>query len=170
MTGIRKAKTEDINYIEKIYNDILDMPNKTGWVKGVYPTKETAQKALEDGELFVMESDGQIAAAAKINKKQEKEYALVNWQFEAADNEVMVLHTLVVSPSVKGKGCGTQFVDFYENYARENGCKVLRMYTNVNNSAARALYKKLGFIESGVVGCVFNGIDGINLVCMEKKL
>ena len=170
MISIRKAEKEDINSVEKIYNDILDMPNKTGWVKGVYPTRKTAEDAAAAGELFVMEADGEIVAAAKINKKQEKEYALIKWRHKADDNEVMVLHTLVVSPVIKAKGFGTAFVDFYEKYAKENGCSVLRMDTNVNNQAARGLYKKLGFIESGIVGCTFNGIDGINLVCMEKKL
>ncbi len=44
------------------------------------------------------------------------------------------------------------------------------MDTNVINKAARRFYAKLGFYESGVIGCVFNGIPGVKLVCLEKKL
>ena len=46
----------------------------------------------------------------------------------------------------------------------------LRMDTNVINTAARRFYAKLGFYESGVIGCVFNGIPDVKLVCLEKKL
>ena len=41
---------------------------------------------------------------------------------------------------------------------------------NEKNSAARALYKKLGYTEAGIVPTVFNGIPGVNLVCLEKTL
>ena len=44
------------------------------------------------------------------------------------------------------------------------------MDTNEKNSAARRMYAKLGYIESDMVPCVFNGIDGVNLVLLEKKL
>ena len=43
-----------------------------------------------------------------------------------------MLHTLVIDPEVSGRGYGKQFVAFYEEYARENGCKVLRMDTNLS--------------------------------------
>ena len=82
----------------------------------------------------------------------------------------MVLHTLAVEPSRGGRGVGAGFVAFYEDYAREKGCSVLRIDTNETNAAARRLYARLGYRESGVVFCRFNGIDGIRLVCLEKKL
>ena len=44
------------------------------------------------------------------------------------------------------------------------------MDTKVINSRARALYQRLGYKEIGVVPCVFNGIDGVQLVLLEKKL
>ncbi len=82
----------------------------------------------------------------------------------------MVLHTLVVSPKENGHGYGTKFVAFYENYAREQGCRYLRMDTNEKNKATRMLYKKLGYEEIGIVPCKFNGIPGVQLVCLKKKL
>lgn len=44
---------------------------------------------------------------------------------EENGSAVMVLHTLVVDPDKKRRGYGRAFLDFYENYARENGCAVL---------------------------------------------
>ena len=99
------------------------------------------------------------------------EYANAQWRYpDAPEGEIMVLHTLVVEPAQAGKGYGSAFVQFYEDYAREYGCSYLRMDTNAKNQAARKLYAHLGYWESGIVDCNFNGIPGVALVCLEKKL
>ena len=61
------------------------------------------------------------------------------WEYEEEDKEVCVLHTLVISPGVGGKGYGKQFVKFYEDYALENGCHELRLDTNERNQRAREM-------------------------------
>ena len=81
-----------------------------------------------------------------------------------------MLHTLVIDPDTAGRGFGKQFVAFYEDYARKNGCKVLRMDTNSRNARARAMYGRIGYREAGIVPCVFNGIRGVELVLLEKTL
>lgn len=171
---IRKARQEDIKKVAKIYEAILDQQDagkaSIGWIKGVYPTESTAQEALEKGELFVYDEDGFITAAAKINQKQEPAYKEANWEYNVQDCEVMVLHTLVVLPGQAGKGIGSKFVAFYEDYALQQGCRYLRMDTNEINRTARSLYRKLGYKEVGIVPCEFNGIENVNLVCLEKKL
>ncbi len=171
---IRCAIKNDIVEVVKIYDKILNLEAEgkahTGWQKNIYPTEETALDALEKGDLFVFEEDGCILAAARINQKQEEEYANCQWAFSAPDSEVMVLHTLVVDPNASGRGIGSKFICFYEEYALKNGCHYLRMDTNVINTAARALYKKHGYSEPGIIHCVFNGINDVQLVCLEKKL
>ena len=92
------------------------------------------------------------------------------WQYEAADEQVMVLHTLVIDPLRKGQGLGKIFVRFYEDYARKNGCPYLRMDTNALNVPARAFYKKQGYKEIAILPCTFNNIAGVQLVLLEKKL
>ena len=82
----------------------------------------------------------------------------------------MVLHTLAVDPLAQGRGYGRAFVAGYEDYARAHGCLYLRMDTNRTNAAARAMYAKLGYAERGIVDCTFNGIPGVRLVCLEKRL
>lgn len=171
---IRLAKKEDLCHVAEIYEQIHDEIEKgaasVGWIRGVYPTLKTAEDALLKEELFVLEEHGKILAAAKINQTQEKEYAFVDWLYSAEPDEVLVMHTLVVSPFAKGKGLGKQFIAFYEKRAKEQGCKVLRIDTNEKNKRARALYQYLGFREAGVVPCVFNGIPNVPLVCLEKRI
>ncbi|MEE0514035.1 MAG: GNAT family N-acetyltransferase [Emergencia sp.] len=172
--GYRRATEEDICGVAAIYEKIHDAEEAgavtIGWERGVYPVEETARAALKRNELFVYEEGGRILAAAIINKTQVDVYAKGNWRYEASDDEVMVLHTLVVDLDAGRGGMGSGFVKFYETYAGKCGCSVLRIDTNEKNSAARRMYGKLGYIESDMVPCVFNGIDGVNLVLLEKKL
>ena len=175
MDKIRRAVQGDIPQVAAIYDHILTEEEQgqaaVGWIRGVYPTEQTALDALEAGTLFVLEQEGKIAAAAKLDQNQVPEYADAPWRYpDAPGEQVMVLHTLVVDPAFAGRGCGTQFVAFYERYALEHGCPYLRMDTNAKNAAARRLYSRLGYWEAGIVPCVFNGIPDVQLVCLEKKL
>ena len=171
---IRKATAADIDAVFKIYSDTHTFEEEgklqIGWIRELYPTRETAENALFRNDLFVLEQGGEILGAAIINQLQVEEYYDAKWHYPAVDNEVMVLHTLVISPFHSGKGLGRAFVDFYENYALDKGCKYLRMDTNERNLAARVLYKKLGFSECDIIPCSFNGINGVRLVLLEKKL
>ena len=171
---IRLATAADIPAVSAIYDKIHAKEARgdgtTGWLPGVYPTERTAREALGRQELFVLERDGAVLAAAKINQEQVAEYDLCPWSAKAPAEEVMVLHTLVVDPEAAGGGLGRAFVAFYENYALEHGCRYLRMDTNEKNLPARQLYKKLGYREAGIVPCDFNGIPGVQLVCLEKTM
>ena len=170
----RKATLQDLDAIAAIYDAIHSREEAglvvIGWNRSIYPTRTSAEKSLNDGDMYVLEEGGRILAAAKINQKQEDSYAEATWTHEAADSEVLVLHTLVVDPEEAGRGLGRRFVDFYEGMAAQNGCPYLRMDTNARNAAARALYKKLGYTEVSIVPCIFNGIAGVNLVLLEKTL
>ena len=172
---IRKAQVKDLNTIEKIYLDIHTSEElgkvNIGWIRDVYPTRATAEKALERDDLFVgLDDNNDIVGVAIINQQQVDIYYQGNWRYPAEDSQVMVLHTLVISPKHSGKGYGTEFVRFYESYALENNCPYLRMDTNEINQNARALYKKLGYEERGILPCTFNGIKNVNLVLLEKAL
>ncbi len=141
---IRLAKAEDIDAVERIYNLIHDEEElgnmQIGWMRNAYPIRQTALAALEREDLFVEESDGSIVASAIINQQQVPEYRDCSWNYSAADSDIMVLHTLTVDPKIKGHGFGKSFVEFYENYARINGCHYLRMDTQSKNTAARKFY------------------------------
>ncbi len=177
-TTIRKAVPGDIPGIAEIYERIHTEEEEgrvsIGWVRGVYPTEETAYAALERGDLFVEidEESGEerLVATAIINQTQVPEYDDCTWAYAADPSEIMVLHTLVVDPTCAGRGYGKAFVRFYEAYALEHGCHYLRMDTQAKNTGARAMYRKLGFSEPGIVPCCFNGIAGVQLVCLEKLI
>lgn len=170
----RRAEMKDLDAIAGIYSQIHDEIEagraQIGWIRSIYPTRATAEAAIHLGDMFVEEDGGEIVAAARINHYQGPEYDGASWSCDAPDDRVMVLHTLVVSPRHGGCGYGTRFVRFYEDYAHSHDCPYLRMDTNAINHAARALYEKLGYRETCVVPCEFNGIPNVQLVCMDKRV
>lgn len=172
---VRKATSEDIPAIASLYDDIHSREEAgettTGWLREVYPVRETAEAAVRRGDMFVQEDgDGNILGTGIINQIQVDVYSDGSWRYPADDDEIMVLHTLVISRRVKRKGLGGHFLKFYEDYAREHGCRYLRLDTNARNKAARAFYNKHGYEEIGIVPTVFNGIPGVDLVLLEKGL
>ncbi len=171
---IRKAEAGDAAAVAAIYARAIEADlageKQVGWVPEVYPTIEDARAALARDDLFVLERDGRVVASAIINQRQVDAYAGAAWQYPAEPRQVMVLHTLCVDPAAGGHGCGRYFVAFYEAYAAACGCPYLRMDTNARNRRARVLYGRLGYAEVGILPCEFNGIPGVDLVCLEKRL
>lgn len=174
MAIIRPGTEADVEAVTQIYDHILNMEETgkmtVGWIRGIYPTKQTAMAALQSGGLYVMEEDGMVVAAARMDQNQVPSYKDADWEYQVPEEQVMVMHTLVVEPACAGKGYGKQFVKFYEEYAMTHDCRYLRIDTNARNVTARKMYAGLGFKEVGIVPCEFNGIPDVKLVCLEKAL
>ena len=169
--NIREAVFSDLDAIERLYDDIHTAEETgsmtIGWIRGVYPTRETAESAILREDMYVME-EGEILGAGVVNRIQVDVYSGAPWEYET--DKVCVLHTLVISPKHAGKGYGRAFVSFYEQWAAEHGLPELRIDTNARNAAARRMYKKMGYKEIAVVPTVFNGIPGVDLVLLEKTI
>ena len=162
---IRKAVQSDMDGIGAMLSAVHDAEEAA-----IYPTRATAEAALARDDLFVLEEDGTVLGMGVINQSQVDVYAGAPWRYPAPDEQVMVLHTLAIHPAARGRGRATAFVRYYEDYARAHGCPYLRIDTNERNAAARRLYHKLGFGEIAVVPCTFNGLEGIPLMLLEKRL
>lgn len=172
---IRKATMADLPGVERLYEEIHDA-KEAGlipviWRRGIYPSRATALAALERDDLFVMEEDGRIVGSAIINQVQDEVYFGAPWKHDVPDEQVCVLHTMMVSPAEFGKGHARAFLQFYEDYALEHGMPELRIDTNDRNLVAQGMYRKHGYEEIAVLPAgVFNGIEGVRLMLLEKYL
>ena len=174
MSTIRKATAIDLDAVEMIYNDAHDAIETgritTGWIRGVYPTRDSAEASLKRDDLFVLEDGGEIRGTGIINQIQVGVYEGAPWEFEADKDAVCVFHTLVIRQDAAGRGYGGEFIRFYEDYARKHGWMELRMDTNALNLPARSIYSHMGYKEIAIVPTTFNGIPGVQLVLLEKHL
>ena len=172
LSMIRAATAADIDAIEAGYNELLLYEQEHGsnshWVLGVYPTRATAERAVEAGTMYVLDEGGRICASMILNSRQAAEYREMPWLYPAADDEVLVIHTLCVPPSMAGRGLGTRMVDFATGFGL--GMSVLRLDTNLYNLPAQRLYLKNGCRIAGNRHCVHEGVLGTDILYLERKL
>lgn len=172
---IRLANIQDITEVERIFHEILDKEaatiSYTNWVKGKYPTKADAQKALDAGTLYVGEDEaGRLYGSVILNHIQPAEYAKIPWSIDGEGEEVLVIHTLCIRPDCARKGYGKEFVAFSEELAREKGCKAIRIDTYEGNTPAAKLYQSLGYRLAGSTLFHFQNVIWETLICLEKKI
>jgi len=172
---IRLATEADLPAVARIYEEVLTQEDRrpasyTNWQRGKYPTVHTARSALEQGELFVAEEEGDLYAAVVLNSVQLPEYSLIPWSFPAAPQQVGVIHTLVISPRWSGRGKARALVAFCEEECRRQGRTVMRLDTYEGNLPAVSMYPKLGYRQAGATEFFFQGFIHEVLVCFEKRL
>lgn len=77
----------------------------------------------------------------------------------------MKVRSLVVDPSMQGRGYGRLLMGFAEDLARERGVDAVELFTNVMMWENVAMYEKLGFGETGR-----RTEEGFERVFFRKKL
>lgn len=172
---IRLCCEGDLAAVGQIYEEILTEEDKrpasfTNWQRGAYPTVHHARRAMEAGELWVGEEQGEVYGAFVLNRSQLPEYDNIPWQFAAEGEKVAVIHTLVVSPRWAGQGKAAEMVAFCEEESRRRGCTVMRLDTYEGNLPANRLYPKLGYRLAGATEFFFQGFIHEILNCYEKEL
>lgn len=171
---IRRANFDDVNNVEKLYNDVLDYEAEndsyTNWQKGLYPTRKYAETAISLGSLYVGIENDELVGSVILNHIQPEEYTKVNWKVKVEENDVMVIHTLCIKPNCRKMGFGTRFVDFSERLAKGYSCNVMRLDTYEGNIPAATLYTKLGYRYVGSVEVNFQNVIFETLKCFEKEI
>ncbi|MCD8355534.1 MAG: GNAT family N-acetyltransferase [Clostridia bacterium] len=172
---VRKAVLADLDGIEKNYVELLTHEKEHGaftvWQLGVYPTRETAEKSLSNGSLYVIERENEICASMILNQVQPKEYNIIKWKCDANAEEVMVVHLLCVPPLQGGCGFGTEMIHFAIEKGKQLNCKAIRLDTGLQNKPAIALYTKLGFELAGTANMFIGGtIEHKNHLFFELKI
>ena len=171
---IRKATKNDLDWIEASYTELLireaTRGSHTNWQLGVYPTRETAQKSLDEQTLYVLEEEDGLCGSMILNQTQPEVYDQISWSFLAEPEEVLLIHTLCIPPSKAGRGFGKAMVCFAEEEAREMGCKAIRLDTYIGNKPAASLYRSLGYRYAGKAATLHEGVIPEELIFFEKKV
>lgn len=172
---IRKAALSDIDLIEDTYNEHFryELEHKafTVFKKGVYPTRQDAEKAIRSDTLYVYETDHNIVGSMIADHIQPVEYSCIPWERNCKNDKVMVIHLLMVRPSMAGKGIATSLVKYAVELAKNHSCEVLRLDTGSQNIPALSLYQKSGFqIVATAPKKVGDVIEHNNHLFLEKLL
>lgn len=153
---ITEGQSSDLDELERLYDELNDYLqigiNYPGYLKGIYPTRATAEWGLTAGGLFVLRVGGDIAGSVILNNHNiNKAYRQVNWGVDASDEDIIIIYTLVVHPRYMKRGVATALMEHAEHYAKRLSAKSIRLDVAIQNTPAIALYEKRGYIYRGTV-------------------
>lgn len=144
---ICKAQKDDFDKIRKLYWDLIDQEKEEQsfphWKKKIHPSDEMIENSIDNGEMYVLTDEGDVAACVIANGKKVDGYADVPWQIET--DAVIVIHVLAVHPHHRGKGLARKLMEKVIEQERANDIKAIRLDVIENNTMAEKLYQKLGF-------------------------
>ena len=108
---IEKAVIDDLEEIMKFYDMMCIELGKADFLpsgnKGGFPSEEMLKDSIFSENLFVGRENGIIMAAYIMNNTSDPAYKNINWQTDAPDSKVSILHALRVSPLYAGRGCAS---------------------------------------------------------------
>jgi ribosomal protein S18 acetylase RimI-like enzyme len=146
---IRLGTKHDIDELELLYDSMNDhlaaTTNYSGWKKGIYPIRATAEDGIKEGCLYVAVAGDKIVGTFILRHEPEPAYLPVKWMKPLTYEEVFVIYTFVVHPDHLGHGVGQALLNFASQHGAQSNMKALRLDVYENNLPAIRLYEKCGF-------------------------
>lgn len=171
---IELGKTNDIDELEKLYDDLNDHLakgiNYPGWLKGIYPIRLNAVDGINNSNLYVARNNGKIVGSIILSHEPEAAYYNAEWEFDSDYSDVFVIHTFVVHPDFLKCGVGKTLMDFSVEHSIKSNIKSIRLDVYEKNIPAINLYERCGFkyIDTVDLGLGNYGLDWFKLY--EKLL
>ena len=134
-----KATHLDIPELVELLNSLFEQEAE------FEPNSETQSKALS--KIILDPKIGIILIA----KDDDKILGMVNLLFTestALGSKVALLEDMVVLSSSRGRGIGSQLIDYGISEAKKAGCKRITLLTDIENTKAQSFYQKKGFVKS----------------------
>ena len=169
---IRKARPEDASaVIPLIYDAIGDIAYVLTGTEQIGQAMKVMEQLfrspgnrLSYENVMVTEQEGQVAGFALsyhgkdidqldapiIERLQQLGQPTDDVIPEAHPDEYY-LDSIAVHPSFQGQGIGSQLIASFEQLAAEQEYPRLLLIVDVDNSKARALYERLGYVEDGMI-------------------
>lgn len=146
---IRKATKKEYDAVRAFYHSLIDCMEdakyKPMWEKDIYPAAKFLRESIQHEELHIGLLKKEIAAAMVLDHRCNEEYKKCNWQINAEDSEITMIHVLGVHPRFGGQGLAKQMVSKALDIAGNSGQKAVRLDVLGGNLPAEKLYPAMGF-------------------------
>ncbi len=152
--AIRPATPSDISQIVSLINRAFAV--ERFFKSGDRTDSEQIGQMMEQGTFLLLENDGDLMACVFIKVTGDRGY----------------VGTLSVDPVQQRSGLGTRMMHEAEEYCRAAGCKVVDIRIVNLRTELPAIYRKLGFVETGTQSAevIKNATRPIHFITMSKPL
>jgi len=105
---------------------------------------------VPSARVWVIEDAGEVVAATILLLRRTSRYGRI--------------YSVVVAPQCRGRGLARHMLECAQRHARQLGLAGLVLEVRVDNTAARALYRELGYVETQRLEAYYeDGHDGVKL-------
>lgn len=123
------------------------------------PVTEDYAPRIGAGEVWLLEETGRLVGLIVLEDVPSK---------DGLPPAALQVFSVAIEPEQQGKGLGTRLLGFAEEQVLSRGRDVLTLYTNARMTRNIALYRRLGFEETGRRSNPLR--PGWTRVDMEKRL
>ncbi|MBQ7523703.1 MAG: GNAT family N-acetyltransferase [Oscillospiraceae bacterium] len=171
---MRLTATTDFERVKAAYLDVIentpDFAKDVRWIYGLHPSDAIIRSYIENGEMYVWQEDGEIAAVAAVAMRQSEDYEIVSWAEPLENDEVATLHLLAVRPKYQGRSLAGRILQEALEIAKRHGKKALRLDTLTSNLRAKHIYESAGFTYRGKYRNYAANLGMVDFLYYEKQL
>ena len=129
----------------------------------IYPSLKEITADVQHQTQYGLMVENILAGIMTLDEHQPEQYQAIPWNLN--DPRPLVVHRFCISPQFQGRGFSKIMMRFVEVYAGKNNYQSIRLDSFTQNPISCSLYRKLGFIERGIV--TFRKGD---FFCFEKEV
>lgn len=145
----RKGNIEDLDEIWTFVQHSITKMISQGifqWDE-IYPCRSDFENDITKGELSLGIINGKICCIYVLNTSFDEAYNQAKWIYTGS--HFRILHRIVVNPEFQNQGVGRQTMLHLMEECRNSGAESLRLDVFSENPYSQALYKSLGFVQTG---------------------
>ena len=150
---IRKCREDETARVGQFYDRVIawlnDHVNYPRWIYRVYPSERSVRIFAKTGSQYICEDGDAILGAFALNDEPQGSYRNGKWSRELADGTYMVIHALAIDPGTQRQGLGSRIIRYCADRAGSGGYGAIRVDIVPDNTPARRLFEKNGFIYAG---------------------
>ncbi|HEV2608548.1 MAG TPA: GNAT family N-acetyltransferase [Xanthomonadaceae bacterium] len=142
--AFRIANDADLDAIVDLLADDAIARTRSGYVEAVTAEVRAAFASIQDDpddEIWVGERDGQVVAALQLT--------ILSGLSRNGMRRALV-EAVRVSASMRGQGIGERLMQVAMDRARERGCGIIQLTSDLRRTDAHRFYARLGFEASHV--------------------
>lgn len=140
MQNSRSALVEVVGFSDQFAADFAEL--NYVWIEKYFAVERHDREILDDPQKYVIEPGGQIFMAV-VDGKAAGTVAMI-----PAGEGVFELTKMAVSPDFQGRGIANDLMRACLEFALSAGVKTVFLESHRSLTAALALYRKFGFVET----------------------
>lgn len=149
----RAATLKDLEQVMEAVEysrDVLRLQGNGQWQDG-YPNRDDFVNDINNGRLFVIynqNNPNDVVALCALTYHEEDYHHLYEGEW-LTDLPYMVMHRVAIKEKYQGRGYGKLLFKLFEDQAKAEGYRSLRIDTHEGNAVMRHLIDKAGFSYCG---------------------